>query len=118
MSLKIKEEYLTELLKSIEEFKIGFDTEGCACGKIEFKLNEDLYLSVYRSCRKSSMTPDDKLWHIEEIEFYSKPYDEFDYPEEPSPINIRLNKEQEELILKKLKDVSVEIWGHEFRSEY
>ena len=117
MPLTIKEDYFNEILRKIKNHTIGFDVDGCACGRLEIKLNENLYLSIYRSCRKSSTTPNEKLWHIENFEFYSNPYDQFDYPDEPRPINIRLNQEQEDILMNKLREVTNEIWGSEYRHE-
>lgn len=72
MAMKIKDDYFTNILLAIKDHTLYFDTDGCACGDFEIKLNEDLYLSVSRSCRKSGSTPDDKWWHIHEIRFHNQ----------------------------------------------
>lgn len=115
--LTIKEEYFRKILNDIKAYKIGFDAEGgCACGRIEIELGDNLFLSVYRSCRKSGSAPNNKLWNIEEIEFYPKPYDTYyDHNEVPQTIDIRLNNEQEIELINILKLVSTEIWGEEYR---
>lgn len=113
--LRIKDEYFKNIIDSIKNRKLDFDAEGgCACGRVEVKLSEHLYLSVYRSCRKSSSTPDDKLWHIESVEFHKQSFDyiEDEYPEE---VKMKLDKEQEYILIDALRVQTQEVWGDEFR---
>ncbi|WP_145413479.1 hypothetical protein [Paenibacillus xylanexedens] len=113
--LRIKDDYFRNIIESINNRTLNFDAEGgCACGRVEVKLSDHLYLSVYRSCRKSNTTPNDKLWHIEGVEFFKKPFDEFEdeYPEE---VKMKLDKEQEYILIDALKIVTEEDWGEENR---
>lgn len=113
--LRIKDEYFNKIINSINNRTLNFDTEGgCACGRLEIKLSNQLYLSVYRSCRKSNTTPSDKLWHIEGIEFHRQSFDhiEDEYPEEAK---MKLDKEQEYILINALRTVTEEDWGEECR---
>ncbi|MFE6075582.1 hypothetical protein ACFVQB_14015 [Paenibacillus sp. NPDC057886] len=113
--LKIKDEYFENIVNSINNRALYFDAEGgCACGRVEVKLSEHLFLSVYRSCRKSSSTPNDKLWHIESAEFHRQSFDfiEDGYPEE---VKMKLDKEQERILINALRVQTQEVWGDEFR---
>ncbi|WP_091017667.1 MULTISPECIES: hypothetical protein [Paenibacillus] len=113
--LRIKEDYFRNIINSIKDRTLNFDTEGgCACGRLEIKLSDHLYLSVYRSCRKSNSTPDDKLWNIESVEFYDKPFDEFE-EDYPTSVKMKLDKEQEYILIDALRAVTEEDWGEENR---
>lgn len=125
MIITIKE----DIFKKILENPV-FTCDGCACGEVVFPLNESLHIYIYRSCRKSSMTPDEKLWHLHKIEFYKNvnyiyhttkdgieyldyvEVEEGDYLE-----NVKLNKEQESVLINRLKEVSKDIWRNEYRNE-
>lgn len=115
MMLRIKDEYFNNVIDSIKNRTLNFDAEGgCACGRIEVKLSDHLFLSVYRSCRKSNSTPDNKLWIIEGVEFHKQSFDHIEdsYPEE---IKMKLNKEQEYILIDTLRTVTEEDWGEEYR---
>ena len=52
-------------------------TDGCLCGDWEVKLSEDLFLTLYRSCRKSNSTPNGQQWAIDNaVYLYSRPLDD------------------------------------------
>ncbi|WP_340032672.1 hypothetical protein NSQ20_12485 [Paenibacillus sp. FSL K6-1122] len=113
--LRIKDDYFKNIIKSIKDRTLNFDAEGgCACGQLEIKLSDHLYLSVYRSCRKANATPDDKLWNIESVEFHKQSFDQIEdgYPEE---VKMKLDKEQEYILIKVLKSATEEDWGEECR---
>ena len=125
MKIKLKSEALRDIVESISN--ADFYTDGCACGSWGYRLNEHLHMYVYRSCRKSSNTPDEKLWHIHEIEFYKKLNyctnsecviteievdDKGDYLE-----NIKLDTQQSEIIIHALKNQTKEVWGNEYRNQ-
>lgn len=113
--LRIKDDYFKGILNSIKNGTLNFDAEGgCACGRLEIKLSDHLYLSVYRSCRKSNSTPDDKLWNIESVEFHKQSFDQIEdgYPEE---VKMKLDKEQEYILIDALRKVTEEDWGEEYR---
>lgn len=113
--LRIKDDYFKGILNSIKNGTLNFDAEGgCACGRLEIKLSDHLYLSVYRSCRKSNSTPDDKLWNIESVEFYDKPFDEFE-EECPNSVMMKLDKVQEAELIDLLKETTRVAWGEENR---
>lgn len=40
-------------------------TDGCMCGEWEVKLADDIYLTLYRSCRKANATPMGEQWNID-----------------------------------------------------
>lgn len=113
--LRIKGDYFKKIISSIKDRTLNFDTEGgCACGRVEVKLNNHLYLSVYRSCRKSNSTPSDKLWCIEGVELHRQSFDHVEdgYPEE---VKMKLDKEQEYILIDALRAVTEEDWGEEYR---
>ena len=127
MNIKLKEEALNDLLNDIE--MNNFTADGCACGDYAYQLDEKLYMYFSRSCRKSSGTPDEKLWHIHNVRFYEEgewEYEEYNgfkyryqfHPSNEELVSYKLNKEQFDIIVEKLKDVSKELWGNEFRNEY
>jgi hypothetical protein len=101
---------------------------GCACGEWGYKLYDNLYMFVYRSCGKSSDTPIEKRWHIHDIQFYSnityrfykykgkKRLDYIKVNEKERLENVKLDKQQEKLIMQKLREISLEQWGDEFKS--
>lgn len=52
-------------------------TDGCLCGDWEIKLKDDLYLILHRGCRKSSATPKDLRWYVDDsVYIYSKPLED------------------------------------------
>lgn len=113
--LKIKENYFKNIINSIENGTFNFDAEGgCACGRLAIKLSDQLYLCVYRSCRKSNSTPDDKFWNIDSVKFYDKPFDELaeDYP---NSVKMKLDKTQEAELIGLLKEATNKAWGEEYR---
>lgn len=118
IALTIKQKAFEQIVLGIKNNQINFDAEGgCACGRLEVKLNEQLYMSVHRSCRKSSSTPDNQLWNIDKFEFHTTPYDAY-YDEEDSTfemINMKLNKEQEKELIELLEEVTIDIWGEKYR---
>lgn len=106
----------------------AFECDGCACGDFYYQLNDKLWITVYRSCRKSSMTPDEKLWQLHDVVFYDNI--EFDYFERDGKKyvdvisnfgncleNVKLNKDDKEKLFIILKNKTKEIWGNEFRNE-
>lgn len=120
MALTIKPKAFEQILCSIRNKEIYFDAEGgCACGRLEVQLNEQLYMSVYRSCRKSSSTPDNKWWHIDEFEFHNKPYALYDEDKDEDSdfqiTNLYLSKEQAGELIELLKKLTTEDWGIEYR---
>lgn len=119
MALTIKQKAFDQILSAIKNQEINFDAEGgCACGRLEIKLDEKLYMSAHRSCRKSSSTPDDKWWNIGGFDFHTKPYDSYYDDDEVSDfeiINLQLNKEQAEELVEALKEITIESWGVEYR---
>lgn|GEM_PF-6766807 len=113
--LRIKEGYFQNIISNIKDRTLNFDAEGgCACGRLKIKLSDHLYLSVYRSCRKANATPNDKLWHIEDVEFHKQSFEyaEDEYPEE---VEMKLDKEQEYILIESLRTVTEEDWGEEYR---
>lgn len=118
IALTIKQKDFEQIVLGIKNNKLNFDAEGgCACGRLEVKLSEQLYMSVYRSCRKSSSTPDNQLWHIDGFEFHTRTYDAF-YDEEESDfemINMKLNEEQEKELIELLEEVTIDMWGEKYR---
>lgn len=59
---KINGDKFNELCDYIRDF--GFESDGCFCGDIDYQLEGNLYLSVYRSCWKSSNCPSGFNWYI------------------------------------------------------
>lgn len=121
--IRIKDETFTEILLAIKDYTLTFDNDGCACGGFELKLDENLYIYTYRSCRKSSGCPDEKLWHIHDFQFYPKSQDDLEDGSDallaaPESINVQLNVEQRSMLMETLRKVSREIWGVEYRNEY
>ena len=112
MAIVIKEHVLGDILQHIEKY--GFTADGCDCGEWAYQLEKDLFLMAYRSCRKSGGTPEEKLWHISDLEFYKKVAVNPDYLEaEPeNKTEMKLNRIQYEIIMNKLKKVSVEETGY------
>jgi hypothetical protein len=113
--IKIKDEVLRHILKDIKQ-KAFTMSDGCACGEYAYQLDKDLWLFAYRSCRKSSNTPNDKMWHIHDLKIYKnikahyylvdgKEYIDY-YEAEGEPIDFKLNPKQEKQIIKRLKRVS------------
>lgn len=122
IALTIKQKAFEQIVLGIKSNHINFDAEGgCACGRLEVKLNEQLYMSAYRSCRKSSSTPDNKLWHIDEFEFHTDSYESFhnafhnDEESDFEIIDMKLNEEQEKELIELLKDITADSWGEEYR---
>lgn len=125
MTIKIKENEFVNLLKYINDH--DFHIDGCACGDFVYKLDDRLFLTVYRSCRKSNNTPNHKLWEIHGIQFYDnveEVYEEFTdgsgkylecYEFHKELKNIKLNEEQKEIIIDNLKRKTAEYWGSEYR---
>lgn len=115
IALTIKQKAFEQIVSDIKNNKLNFDAEGgCACGRLEVKLNEQLYTSVYRSCRKSNSIPDNKLWNIEDVEFHLQSFENIDefYLDK---VDIKLNSWQQEELIEVLKEVSKESWGKEYR---
>jgi hypothetical protein len=123
--ITIKEDIFEKILENPV-----FTCDGCACGEVVYPLNENLHIYVYRSCRKSSMTPDEKLWHIHEIYFYKNANyiyhtnnDDIEYldyvevEDEDYLENVRLNPEQENILIERLKEVSKDLWRNEYRNQ-
>lgn len=105
-----------------------FVCDGCACGDFVYQLEDKLWLSVYRSCRKSSMTPDEKLWHLHEVVFYeSVMFDYYTYNGEEKIDSIaefgtyleelKLNEEDQKELMEMLKEKTKEHWKNEYRNE-
>lgn len=127
MKITIKEKQFQEILNDIKNR--GFTSDGCACGEWGLPLNENLHINVYRSCRKSNNTPNDKLWDIHDIEFYKHAeyhYGKSTYGEyleyiETEPENrlenVKLDENQKKLIINKLREITKDSWGSEFRWE-
>lgn len=125
MKIKLKEETLNSLLQSIEANR--FATDGCACGSFGYKLDDNLFLYAYRSCRKSSCTPEHKWWHIDDIEFYSKGkviyYEhgnvsyigEYEVENDDFLENVQLDEWQYGIVLNKLKEVTIDTYGEEYK---
>lgn len=116
-----------EAMKDIEE-NVTFFSEGCACGDFAYKLHENLWITVYRSCRKGSMTDDDKFWQLQDIVFTDKV--EFEYFEKDGQRfvdyidvtgeeleNYKLNPSQREWLYEILKRKSTEQWGNEYKNQ-
>jgi len=114
----------------IEDIKntAKFTVDGCACGDFAYQIDTNLWITFYRSCRKSSGTPDNKLWHIHEVEFYDDVKfsyyvrDGVRYIDQVEGYgnkldNYRLNTEQEMVIMKHLKKITKEHWRNEYRNE-
>lgn len=104
-----------------------FVNEGCACGDFFYQLSDSLWLNVYRSCRKSSGTPGDKLWHLHEIQFYDDvKFNYFEYEgdkligdiEEYGNFleDVKLNTSDKEILFEILRVKTIEIWGNEHRN--
>lgn len=98
---------MRELLIDIK--KKGFTSDGCECGEYGYKLNENLYLFAYRSCRKSGNTPDYSRWKIHDIEFYTNLnfYKDEIECEPEDKIEIMLDKNQEKIVMNRLRRVSI-----------
>jgi hypothetical protein len=99
----LTEEDLNKIIEHISTK--GFSVDGCLCGSYSYTFNEDFHLYVYRSCRKSSGCPVGQAWEISEFGFY--PIIETDSEDYVSTefyhmLNIKLNNEQEKIILKHL----------------
>jgi hypothetical protein len=121
-TLIIKEEHFNNILKALEDNDLYFITDGCACGYIDIELNDNLYLHIYRTCRRSGNTPDKKLWQIHEFAFYDRAYGEdteaLEEDGEIKKLDFKLNENQSKLLIEKLKKITLDIWGYEYRSEY
>jgi len=105
-----------------------FEQDGCACGDFYYQLSENLWITVYRSCRKSSNTDDERLWQLHDVVFYDDL--EFSYYEKEgkryidciydygTPLdNAKLNENDKEKLFDILKQESREKWGNEFKNE-
>lgn len=123
MIIKLKE----ETLKDIKENSF-FTSDGCACGDFAYQLNENLWVTAYRSCRKASGTPEEKLWELHDLEFYDDikfSYYErdgkklFDGIDEYGNVieNVKLNKEDTKAIYNHLRHITKVMWGNEYRNE-
>lgn len=125
MKLTLKEDFLQDVLKHIDKW--GFSSEGCACGEWGLPIYENLHINVYRTCRKSSSTPDHKLWEIHDIQFYktaeyfyntyngNRYLDYIGTEQEDLIENVKLDLKQKELIINKLREVTLSRIGAEFR---
>jgi hypothetical protein len=124
MIVTLKQETFEDIRKNGK-----FTSDGCACGDFTYRLDDKLWLTVYRSCRKSSMTPDEKLWQLHDIQFYDNV--EFYYFERDGITyvddikeygnlleNVKLNKFDEQLLYQSLSIITKETWGNEYRNEY
>lgn len=105
-----------------------FEQDGCACGDFYYKLGERLWLTVYRSCRKSNNTPDHKLWELHEVVFYDEvtfSYYERDGKRHVDGIsefgacleNVKMNLNDQQTLYSILKKMTKESYGNEFRNE-
>lgn len=121
MIIKLKEETLNDIIENGK-----FTCDGCACGEFTYQLNDKLWMSIYRSCRKASSTPSEKLWEIHGVEFYDEiifsyyqregewHIDEIEeYGKEVK--NVKLNKQDEKVIYNHLRYLTNEMWGNEYR---
>lgn len=123
MIITLKDEVLSDIEKNA-----NFTIDGCNCGFFFYKLADKLWMEMYRSCRKSSMTPKEKLWQLndpvfyEDVEFWysesngRKYIDDAEGKGEPLK-NIKLNKDSKEKLIDILKLVSRREVGNEYRNE-
>lgn len=123
MNIKLKPKALRDILTDMR--KHGFTSEGCACGEYAYQLDKNLWLTIYRGCKKSALCPNEKWWHVNDIEFYKhvdvrvhKGYNDCEYrtvewDEEGDLIkNVKLDKHQSEVILLRARRVT-KVSGYE-----
>lgn len=55
-----------------------FEADGCDCGEFNFKIEENVYIYINRSCRKSNQTPEDMKWKLHKVKLAEKVEEEFD----------------------------------------
>lgn len=126
MKITLKDDALQNLLMDIVDK--NFTVDGCSCGSYAYKLESNFYLYAYRSCRRSNYTPDDKLWHIDTITFYSKAtfiysenykgvkfIEEIEVDDDNIIDGVELNQDQLDIIYSELRRVSHKECGQEFR---
>lgn len=114
--------------KKIEEMKEKgqFIWDGCACGDFIYQLDDHVWLNVSSHCRKSSLTPDEKLWHLHTVTFYDAITFTTNEQEGKTYItdidgfgnileSVRLNDPSEKTLYRLLKKKMKETWGQEYR---
>lgn len=128
MNIKLKEDALQDVLANIETW--GFTSDGCGCGEWGYELNKNLHIYVYRSCRKSNNTPDEKLWHIHDMQFFKsadylvQEYKGREYmeavevEEEDEIFNVKLDEHQKLLIVNRLREITLDIYESEYRCQF
>ena len=116
------------MFNDIKENGFFTNSDGCGCGYFTYKLNDQLWISVYRSCRKSSMTPDEKLWQLHDVDFYedvSFSYYSYEGEKHIDDVegfgeyitNAKLNKKDEVKLYEILSKIAKDDLGNEFRNE-
>lgn len=123
MTVKLEEDTFDDIKEN------GFFVcDGCACGDFVYQLGDNLWINVYRSCRKSSNTPDEKLWELHDINFYNNiifSHYENNGQKHIDTIsefgkhlkNVKLKKTDKKRLYKILKEITKKTWGNEFRNE-
>ena len=117
MKITLKPEVFRHILKDIKQYK--FTSDGCACGEYAYQLDNNLWLTIYRGCKKSYTCPDNKWWHVNDIQFYKhvevrthRGYDDYKYrtvewdEEEDLLENVKLDKHQSEIIIQRARRVT------------
>lgn len=124
MIISLKE----EVFRDIEE-NGTFTADGCACGSFVYKLTDEIWIHVDRSCRKSNYTSDEKLWHLREVDLYKNIkcyYDNHNGLEFLSDVdldddliikNARIKQSDEARLIEVLKKITKECYPHEYRNE-
>lgn len=126
MKIKLKQDELRKLLKDLKQNKFTADG-GCACGEYAYQLDENLWLAIYRGCKKSCYTPNNKWWKVNDIEFYKHvdvhthnhtgyPYRTIEWNEEDLIHNVKLDWQQEMLIIQRAKRITMASgYGREYK---
>lgn len=112
----INENKLNKLKEALNK-PYCFEADGCDCGDFTFELEKNIYLYIYRSCRKSSGTPEGMQWKIHEPSLSERVENKDDTEFCYEPSLFMLNKEQTSLIMalartRTIKDIGYDEYGN------
>jgi hypothetical protein len=118
MSEYIISEYNLNNLKKALDVPYCFDCDGCNCGGFTFKLEENLYFSIYRSCHKSSSTPNNMSWKLHEPYISSKHIEENGNEYFSSVDDLDLNEEQKKQLVSFARIRTIRDIGYDEHGNY
>ena len=113
----ISEGKFEELVKELNT-PYCFEVDGCDCGEFNFLLEADIYISITRSCRKSSGTPDGMKWKLHEVNITEEILDEDKWEKYNISETFILDENQRKQIkmlamTRSVKDIGYDEYGNE-----